>query len=67
MVLLDTNILSEIIRPAPAPAVLHWLATQPVASVFISAVTEAPLDRCIRRAFVLQNNHGSAGNHRSVA
>jgi toxin FitB len=42
MVLLDTNILSEIIRPAPAPAVLHWLATQPVASVFI-AVTEAEL------------------------
>jgi predicted nucleic acid-binding protein len=43
MILLDTNILSELIRPVPAPAVLRWLAAQPVASVFISAVTEAEL------------------------
>jgi predicted nucleic acid-binding protein len=32
-----------MVRPAPAPAVLRWLATQPAASVFISAVTEAEL------------------------
>ncbi len=43
MILLDTNILSEVIRPTPEPAVLRWLGLQSVASVFISAVTEAEL------------------------
>lgn len=43
MILLDTNILSELMRPAPAQAVDQWLAAQPDAGVFISAVTEAEL------------------------
>ncbi len=43
MILLDTNILSELMRAAPNPAVEHWLAAQPDASVFISAITEAEL------------------------
>ena len=43
MILLDTNILSEVIRPSPEPDVLDWLAAQPTTSVFISAITEAEL------------------------
>ena len=43
MILLDTNILSELMRPTPEAAVEQWLADQPVASVFISAITEAEL------------------------
>jgi predicted nucleic acid-binding protein len=43
MILLDTNILSELMRPAPAKGVEQWLADQPDASVFISAITEAEL------------------------
>ena len=43
MILLDTNILSELMRPAPEAAVEQWLAAQPDASVFISAITEAEL------------------------
>ncbi len=43
MILLDTNILSELMRPAPDPAVERWLAVQPDASMFISAITEAEL------------------------
>jgi predicted nucleic acid-binding protein len=43
MILLDTNILSELMRPAPEGAVEQWLADQPEASVFISAITEAEL------------------------
>jgi len=43
MVLLDTNILSELVRPAPDTHVERWLAFQPIASVFISAITEAEL------------------------
>ncbi len=43
MILLDTNILSELMRPAPGKGVEQWLADQPDASVFISAITEAEL------------------------
>jgi predicted nucleic acid-binding protein len=43
MIVLDTNILSELMRPAPEKAVEQWLADQPDASVFISAITEAEL------------------------
>ena len=43
MILLDTNIVSELMRPAPSHAVMSWLAAQPAASLFISAVTEAEL------------------------
>ena len=43
MILLDTNILSELMRPAPEQGVEQWLADQPDASVFISAITEAEL------------------------
>ena len=43
MILLDTNILSELMRPAPEKEVEQWLADQPNASVFISAITEAEL------------------------
>jgi predicted nucleic acid-binding protein len=43
MILLDTNILSELMRPAPDRLVERWLGEQPDASVFISAITEAEL------------------------
>jgi hypothetical protein len=43
VILLDTNILSELMRPTPAPVVERWLASQPDASIFISAITEAEL------------------------
>ena len=35
MILVDTNILSELMRPAPEPAVERWLDAPPTASVFI--------------------------------
>lgn len=43
MILLDTNVVSEAIRPAPAPVVERWLADQREVSVFICATTEAEL------------------------
>lgn len=43
MILLDTNVLSELMRPAPSVAVDAWLSGQPVAGTFISAITEAEL------------------------
>ena len=36
---LDTDVLSEILRPSPNPAVLAWLTEQPSASLFTTAVS----------------------------
>ncbi len=43
MVLLDTNVVSEMIKLTPDPAVGRWLARQPEPDVFLCAVTEAEL------------------------
>ncbi len=43
MILLDTNVLSELMRATPSAAVEHWLSAQPGTSLFISAITEAEL------------------------
>jgi len=43
MILLDTNILSELMRPLPDPGVEAWIGSQPPASLFISTITEAEL------------------------
>lgn len=43
MILVDTNVISELMRPAPAPEVLAWFAGQDAAALFLSAVSEAEL------------------------
>lgn len=41
--LLDTNVLSELLRGRPAPAVLTWFAAQAQEALFVSAVTQAEM------------------------
>jgi len=41
--LLDTNVLSELLRTAPERSVLQWLAAQPAEALFVSAVTQAEM------------------------
>jgi predicted nucleic acid-binding protein len=41
MIVLDTNVLSEALRPSPSDVVLHWLAAQEPMSVFITTITQA--------------------------
>ena len=43
MIVLDTNVLSEALRPVPEPSVLDWLAHQPRASLFTTAVTRGEI------------------------
>jgi toxin FitB len=43
MIVLDTNVLSEAWRPAPSPAVMEWMRSQPVAALFTTTITEAEL------------------------
>lgn len=39
MIVLDTNVLSELMRTAPDPAVVAWLDAQPTESVWTTAIT----------------------------
>lgn len=43
MIVLDTNVLSEALKPSPDDAVLRWLAAQNRESVFTTAVTQAEI------------------------
>ena len=43
MIILDTNVVSEILRPAPAPQVVAWMAGQSGSDLFITSITEAEL------------------------
>ncbi len=43
MIVLDTNVLSELMRQAPAELVVQWLDNQPNTSLFTTAVTQAEI------------------------
>ncbi|QGM47867.1 type II toxin-antitoxin system VapC family toxin [Methylocystis heyeri] len=43
VILLDTNIVSELMRPNPSRAVLDWFAARDSTRLFLSAVSEAEL------------------------
>ncbi len=43
MIVLDTNVVSELVRPRPEPAVLRWLDAQNTLGLATTAVTPAEL------------------------
>jgi toxin FitB len=43
MIVLDTNVLSELMRPTPSAEVVAWVAEQPAADLFTTAITEAEI------------------------
>jgi predicted nucleic acid-binding protein len=43
MIVLDTNVVSEAMKPDPAPAVRAWLDEQAVETLYMSSVTVAEL------------------------
>ena len=43
MFVLDTNVVSELMRPAPDPVIASWVAERATSSLFLTAVTEAEL------------------------
>jgi len=43
LILLDTNIVSETMRPMPARKVVEWVNSQAVETLFLSAVSLAEL------------------------
>jgi len=45
VILIDTNVISELMRPDPAPAVLSWFAEHDASALYLSAVGEGELRR----------------------
>ena len=43
MIILDTNVISELMRPTPSAQVSDWIAQQPAAELFTTAITEAEI------------------------
>jgi hypothetical protein len=43
MIVLDTNVLSETLRPAPSARVLEWMRSEPASALFTTAITESEL------------------------
>ena len=62
MTLIDTNVVSELMRRAPEPAVVRWMNQQPSSLLHVAAVSIAEIRYGIR---VLPLNH-SAVEHPSL-
>lgn len=43
MIILDTNVVSELMRPSPSPKIVAWIAAQPVTELFTTAITEGEI------------------------
>ena len=43
MIILDTNVVSEVLKPTPSDRVLGWLATQPAPRLFTTTITMAEI------------------------
>ncbi len=43
MIILDTNIISELMRAEPAPAVFAWASVQPRAMLYTTSVSKAEI------------------------
>jgi hypothetical protein len=43
MILLDTNIISELMKQSPSLNVIHWIDKQDIAELYLSAITIAEI------------------------
>jgi len=43
MIVLDTNVISEMLRVVPSPEVARWIVVQPAHELCVTAVTEAEI------------------------
>ena len=43
MIVIDTNVVSELMGPSPDPGVMDWIARQAAPDLHLSAITEAEL------------------------
>ncbi len=43
MIILDTNVVSELMRPSPSDSVMDWVAQQAALNLYLSTISEAEL------------------------
>ena len=43
MIILDTNVVSELMRPSPSVSVLNWVSRQAASNLYLTTVSEAEL------------------------
>jgi toxin FitB len=43
MIILDTNVVSELVRPAPSARVIRWIASQPALLLYTTSITQAEI------------------------
>jgi hypothetical protein len=43
VIVLDTNVLSEALKPSPSGIVLRWLAAQEPSAVYVTTITQAEM------------------------
>ena len=44
MIIVDTNVLSEPLKPKPDPSVIAWLDLQIPTDLFVTAITQAEME-----------------------
>lgn len=49
MIVLDTNVISEVMKPSPDPIVLEWLNRQSEDALFITTITVAEISAGIHK------------------
>lgn len=43
MIVLDTNVVSELMRAAPDPTVMNWVSSQPAPLLYTTSITQAEI------------------------
>jgi predicted nucleic acid-binding protein len=43
MIVIDTNVVSEIVKPSPSAAVMAWFASQTPQNLYTTAITQAEI------------------------
>ena len=49
MIVVDTNVVSELMRSAPSPDVVDWVESQPVGELYTTSITVAEISFGIER------------------
>ena len=62
MIILDTNVLSELMRPKPSPRVVAWVAKQAATELFTTSITEAEIFCGIELLTKGKRRGGAAGS-----
>jgi toxin FitB len=63
MIVLDTNVLSELVRPKPAPKVMAWVSAQPASSQYTTSITQAEM---LHGVLLLPEGRRRAALHRAI-